>query len=68
MDLANIHCLILERITIHKTTNKIAIIPFTIDVSSEFIAPNPDIEIGPKTETTIPPPIKIKIHIQKMNP
>lgn len=68
MDLTNIHCLTLERITIHKTTNKTDIIPFTIEVSSEFIAPNPDIEMGPRIETDIPPPIKIKIHIQKINP
>lgn len=36
---------------------------FTPDEISEFISPKPSIEIGPKIVTTIPPPIKIKIHI-----
>ncbi len=33
---------------------------------NQFISPKPVTEIGPKIVTTIPPPIRIKIHITKI--
>ena len=39
-----------------------------IDAINELRSPNPDIEIGPRIVTTIPPPTSIKPHIASKNP
>jgi len=38
------------------------------DAINQLRSPNPDIVIGPRSVTTIPPPISIKIHIANKNP
>ena len=44
---------------------RIAIPPFVTDVKILSNSPKPEIEIGPKIITAIPPPRRIKIHIAK---
>lgn len=51
---------------IHNTTNNIAINPLIIEENKELREPNPVRDIGPSITAAIPPPIKIKIHIQKI--
>jgi hypothetical protein len=51
---------------IHNTTNNIAIIPLIIEENRALREPNPVRDIGPSIAVVIPPPIKIKIHIQKI--
>ena len=38
------------------------------DAINQSSSPNPEIEMGPNTVTTIPPPTSIKIHIANKNP
>ena len=48
--------------------NITARIPFITEFNKEFNSPNPEIEIGPRIRTAIPPPIMIRIHIKNINP
>jgi len=45
-----------------------ATVALMIDAISQSRSPNPEMDIGPKRVTTIPPPIIIKIHIANKNP
>jgi len=57
-----------DRIKIHTTTKIIAIIALITDEINQSRSPNPEIDIGPRRITTIPPPAIIKIHIVNKNP
>jgi hypothetical protein len=46
----------------------IAISPLDAELKKESNSPKPEIEIGPRIITAIPPPTIIKIHIKNMNP
>ena len=50
---------------IHAIASKIAIPPLVTDVKILSNSPKPEMEIGPKITTAIPPPSIIKIHIAK---
>lgn len=55
--------------TIHNNTRKIATVALTIDeINKSSSSPNPEIEIGPKILTIIPPPIRIRPHMANKNP
>jgi len=45
-----------------------ATIALITDEINQSRSPNPEIDIGPKRVTTIPPPTRIKIHIANKNP
>ena len=61
-------CFIFVSIAIQTTTSAIARTPFATEEKIESRLPNPVMEIGTSKVTTIPPPIKIKIHIPKRKP
>lgn len=58
----------LAKIKIHAMERPIAILPLRIEFNKVSYSPYPEIEIGPKIVTAIPPPIKIRIHIKNKNP
>jgi len=58
----------LDRIKIHTTTKTTATIALITDAINQSRSPNPEIDIGPRRETTIPPPTIIKTHIANKNP
>jgi len=58
----------LAKIKTHAIDKPIAIIPLRMDPNNSSYSPYPEIEMGPKIVTAIPPPIKIRIHIKNKNP
>jgi len=57
----------LDKIKIHVTTNPIDITALIAEEKIKSNSPYPEIVIGAKIRTAIPPPIIIKIHIAKIN-
>ncbi len=57
-----------DKIKIQITIRTSAMIDLITDAITQSSSPNPEIEIGPKIVTRIPPPTIIKTHIENKNP
>lgn len=59
----NIQFFIFDKIKIQITTRTSAMTALITDAINQLSSPNPEIEIGPRMVTTIPPPTIINPHI-----